>query len=179
MRRIAVLLAGMLFTTLTIGPVWGHADLTSMTPAPGSVLTEPVPSVTLTFGEEVRALGSVAVVIDPAGHEVQTGLVVQGSTVTLSLGELTVVGEYHVHFRVDSADGHVIEGSEVFTYNGPVASPSPIAVATLAGGGNNGAGAESGEGGDGFEGGSMLGLGLLAIIVIGGIVYAMSQRKKG
>ena len=78
-----------------------------------------------------------------------------------------------------SSDLHVIEGSEVFTYNGPVASPSPIAVATLAGGGNNGAGAESGEGGDGFEGGSMLGLGLLAIIVIGGIVYAMSQRKKG
>lgn len=168
----------MLFTTMAIGPVSAHADLQSMSPEPGSTVTEPLTSVTLTFGEEVRTLGSVAVVIDPNGNELPTSMIVQGQTVTLTIADATswIDGEYHVNFRIDSADGHIIEGSEVFTYSGPVAAETPIAVATLAGaGGDDDGGAEFGEG---FEGGGMIGLGLLAIIVIGGIAYAVSMRYK-
>lgn len=174
MRRIAVLLAGVLFSAFAV-PASAHVDLVSMTPQPGSIVSEPLDSVVLTFGEDVQTLGSVVVVIDPNGNDLPTSMIVQGPTVTLTIGEATssfgITGVYHVNYRVNSADGHIVEGSEVFTYDGPVPSSTPVAIATLTGG-------DDGEAENGEEGGGMIGLGLLAIIVIGGIAYAVSMRNK-
>lgn len=177
MRRIAVLLAGVLFTLTGTTAASAHADLVSMSPEPGSTVTEAIQLVTLTFGEEVTAMGSTVVVLDPNGNDVQLGVTIQGPAVTITIGELATTGEYHVNYRINSVDGHIVEGSEVFTYAGPVAQPTPTAVATIAGGGDDDEGFEGGEN-EGTEGVGMIGLGLIVIIVIGGIVYAMTIRKK-
>lgn len=177
MRRIAVLLASVLFALTGTAAASAHADLVSMSPAPGSTVSEALQLVTLTFGEDVTAMGSTVVVLDPNGSDVQLGVTIQGPAVTVTIGDLAMAGEYHVNYRVNSVDGHIVEGSEVFTYAGPVVQPTPTAIATIAGGGDDDEGFESEEN-EGLEGASMVGLGLIAIIVIGGIVYAMTVRKK-
>lgn len=179
MRRVAVLLASVLFMLTSAGAASAHADLVSMSPEPGSTVTEVLDLITLTFGEDITTMGSSVVVLDPGGNDVQVGVTIQGPAVSVTLGELTQTGDYHVNFRVNSVDGHIVEGSEVFTYNGPVATPTPVAIATIAGGDDDGEFGEheGGEFGEGFEGASMIGIGLIVIIVIGGIVYAMTMRK--
>ena len=96
-----------------------------MSPAIGSTVTEAPASIVLTFGEDVKALGSTVVVLDPAGSAVQTGdAVAAGVTLTQPLVPLTLAGDYHVNFRVVSADGHVVTGSEVFRFEPAEATPA-------------------------------------------------------
>ena len=178
MRRVAVLLASVLFMFTGMAAATAHAELLKMTPEPGSTVTEALELITLTFGEDITTMGSSVVVLDPGGNDVQVGVTFQGSTVSVAIGELTQAGEYHVNFRVNSVDGHIVEGSEVFTYNGPVATPTPVAIATIPGGGDDDEFGEGAEHGESFEGGSMIGIGLVLLIVIGGIVYATTVRNK-
>lgn len=97
-----------------------HAEFESMTPAAGSVVTDSPTQVVLTFGEDVQALGTTVVVLDPSGKDVQTGdVAVAGATVTQSVEALVDPGVYHVNFRVVSADGHVVTGSETFDFEPP------------------------------------------------------------
>lgn len=176
MRRIAVLLAGMLFMAVGATSASAHADLVSMTPASGSTVAEALPQVVLTFGEDISGMGSSVVVLDPNGEAMQFTVTFTGRNAVVDLIPFIATGEYHVNYRINSADGHVIEGSEAFTYDGPTETPTPTAVATIAGGGDEDGEAESGEGLEG--GGGMIGLVSLAIIVIGGIAYLISIRKK-
>ena len=178
MRRVAVLFASVLFMLTTAGGAQAHADLVSMSPEPGSTVSDALSVVTLTFGEDITAMGSSVAVIDPSGADVQAGITIQGATVSVTLGELTSTGEYQVNFRVNSVDGHIVEGSKAFTYNGPVASPTPLAVATVAGGGDDDEFGEGAEMGEGIEGVGVIGIGIVGLVVLGGIVYAMTLRKR-
>lgn len=131
MMRIALLFAGMVFFGAT--PAAAHADLVSMTPAAGSTVSE-LSVVTLTFSEDITALGSAVVVLDPNGVEIQTGLTAQGVDVSVPVNTPTIVGEYIVNYRVVSVDAHVIKGSQTFAYDGPVpmAIEEPLVTASPA-----------------------------------------------
>lgn len=176
MRRIAVLLGGLLLCWFGMTGAQAHADLVSMDPTANSTVKTPIDVVRLTFGEEITTLGTTVVVLDPTGHDIATGMTIQGPIVSISLGDFVDTGEYHVNYRVNSVDGHIVEGSAVFTYDGP--TPTPVVIATMAGNGDDDEYGESGEAEPGM-GVSMVMLGLLVIIVIGGMVYAMSARRNG
>lgn len=166
MRRIAILLASLFLTLLGLSPVHAHAELLSMSPQPGSTVTETLQEISLTFGEDVQAMGSTVVVLDSAGSEVQSGMTITGPQVSVTLGDLSTVGEYTVNYRINSSDGHIIEGSQAFTYNGPVSVP--IAIATFAG---------TEEEGEGEEGSGLLTGGLVAVLVLGALAYFLGRRK--
>lgn len=168
MRRIALLFAGLLFLGVT--PASAHADFVSMTPVPGSTVSE-LSVITLTFSEDITALGSVVVVLDPNGEAIEAGLTAQGADVTVPVNPPAMNGEYTVNYRVVSVDAHVIEGSQKFVYDGPVpmAIEEPMVTATP-----NDATAVA-ESASGF---SMLGTTLLAIAALIGIAALLLRRKR-
>jgi hypothetical protein len=130
MRRTAVAIALLLFGFLGVSAAQAHAELISMDPVSGSTVTSSPIAVSLTFGEDVQALGSTIVVLDPNGNEVQTGrLRVDGASISMGLQPLAETGTYHVNFRVMSADGHVVNGSETFEF-APSAAASSSTQAT-------------------------------------------------
>ncbi len=105
-------------------PAWAHDELLSTLPANGDVLAKPPTEVSLTFGEEVGALGTAVVVTDGAGSRLADGkVVVQGPLVTQAITPPTVAGTVRVSYRVVSADGHTVTGTFTFTVPAP-ASPS-------------------------------------------------------
>jgi len=118
----------MVFGMLGIASAQAHAELVAMDPAIGSTVAAAPASVTLTFGEDVQALGSAIVVLDSNGNAVQTGdLGIDGAKISIALQPLTMAGTYHVNFRVTSADGHVVDGSETFVYAPADSGATPIA----------------------------------------------------
>lgn len=129
MRRAAVVLVGLLIALLGTGPAAAHAELT------GFALDAAVQPhvVRLTFSEQVEALGLDLIVLDPNGNAVQDGEpVVDGASITVALQPFTVAGDYRVNFRVLSADGHVVTGSNTFSVSraGLDVSSSPLPVLT-------------------------------------------------
>lgn len=181
MRRIAVLLGGLLITWFAMTGAHAHAELVSMDPAAGTTVTSQLEAIRLTFGEDITTLGTTVVVLDPAGNDINTGVTIQGPVVSVSIGTLSVGGEYRVNYRVNSVDGHIVEGSEVFTYQDPSESPTPMAIATIAAGDgdDDGGMGEAGEVGEFAEGGGsgMLVLGLLALALVGGVAYAIGTKR--
>lgn len=125
MRRAAVSIALLLFGFLGISAAQAHTELIAMDPVSGSTVTSSPTVVSLTFGEDVQALGSTIVVLDPNGNEVQTGrLRVDGASISMDLRPLAATGTYHVNFRVMSADGHIVNGSETFEFAPSAAASS-------------------------------------------------------
>ena len=166
LRRTAVLLAGGLLA-LVAAPAAGHADFVSMNPEPGSTVTT-LELVQLTFSEDITSLGSVVVVLDPAGESIESGMTVQGANVLVPVNAPTMTGTYYVNYRVVSVDSHVIEGSQQFVYDGPTANPAVVT------GTPSGEYASSETRGMGL---GMVGLGLILLITVGAILYAISVRK--
>ena len=165
MRRVAFLFAGLfLFGT---SPAFAHADFVSMMPAPGSTVTE-LSVITLSFSEDITALGSAVVVLDPNGESIEAGLTVQGADVSVPVNPPTVAGEYTVNFRVVSVDAHVIEGSQKFTYEGAVMIDEPMVIATP-----NVSTAVV----DDASGISMLGTVLIAVAAVAMIAYLLIRKR--
>ena len=130
MRRTARLLLATVIALLPMHfaiPAQAHADLVGVQVGPGM-------SVRLTFTEDMRALGTTVVVLDPRGQAVHDGdPVVKGSVVEVRLLPAIVVGDYRINFRVLSADGHVVSGSETFTIDTvtPLGDdPAPVSTAS-------------------------------------------------
>lgn len=119
MRRVVASFAVLLLALPALAlPAQAHAELESMTPTIDSAVNSAPASISLTFSEEVQALGATVVVLDPAGNAVQQGEAsAAGRTLSIALQPLTQPGTYRVNFRVVSADGHVVTGSERFTFS--------------------------------------------------------------
>ena len=131
MRRVAVAIASLFIGVFGVTSASAHAELVSMTPAVGSVVTAPPASVTLTFGEDIAAMGSTIVVLAPSGAPVQSGdPTVNGMTIDVGLQSLTETGTYQVNFRVLSADGHIVNDSASFTYAPADPSATPALAST-------------------------------------------------
>lgn len=123
--RLLVLLVALCgFSAVSVAPASAHDRIISSDPADGAVLDHSPTQITLTFSDEIEALGSQVVVVDTLGNELASGApTVDGTTATLPLGMLTNSG-YTVTWRVVSSDGHPIDGTFGFTVDDPVVGPT-------------------------------------------------------
>jgi methionine-rich copper-binding protein CopC len=113
---VPALVVGVLLGTGTVAQA--HTALQSTDPADGSTVTDPLPTVDLTFSSRVF-LGEVTVT-GPAGDSATAGTAtVEGAVVTQPVA-LAAPGAYTVAYEVTSDDGHPLEGQLTFTYAPPV-----------------------------------------------------------
>jgi methionine-rich copper-binding protein CopC len=111
-------------------PAFGHATVTDSTPSNRSSVSE-ITEVSVTANEELLDIGGngkgfVFTVRDANDHFFGDGCVaVYGDTASMPV-ELTASGTYTVAYRVVSNDGHPIEGSFSFRFDGTTsAEPAP------------------------------------------------------
>lgn len=117
MRWLERIIAVLWLLLIAVAPAGAHADFVSMSPAPGSVLATAPAEVTLRFSEDVTAMGSTIVIIDPTGRAVSLGDPrVQGPAITVDVRDWGAAGTYHVNFRVLSVDGHIVTDSRTFDF---------------------------------------------------------------
>ena len=117
MSALRALLVALLLWLAPATPALAHADQVSMTPTANSMLTQAPTQVVLGFSEKINPLGTVVVVIDPTGAQVQDGTaVVKGQRVIAKVKPFEVAGKYRVNYRIVSADGHAISGTRSFAY---------------------------------------------------------------
>jgi methionine-rich copper-binding protein CopC len=117
MRRIAAL-ATSLFLAFLVSPASAHTVLVSSSPQVDSVIESLPSSITLTFAEDLVAIGksnSISVV-DENDQDVSQGDVsVSGPTLSKNLIPSDKTGIFKVEYRAVAADGHVIQDSFTFT----------------------------------------------------------------
>ena len=123
MRRIRQLRSALLGAVVLVavllgaaGPASAHDALESTSPAAGATLAAPPEQVALTFSRNPLALGSQILVNDASGANWSDGPVaIVDNVAAQKLKSGAPAGQYTVHWRMASSDGHPIEGSFTFT----------------------------------------------------------------
>ena len=123
-----LLAAGALAITLVALPASAHTVLASADPAINSTVVALPSTVSLTFADELIALGdsnSISVT-DENGTELTSGKAeVSGAVLSINLVASEATGVIKVDYRAVAADGHVIKGDYKFTV-------SPMAISETA-----------------------------------------------
>jgi methionine-rich copper-binding protein CopC len=110
------------FAILSVGPAFAHAELTGSSPAENSSVTE-ITEVSITANEDLLDIGNnaegfVIAVSDGDGAYYGDGCVlVEGATASMDVA-LSLRGTYTVAYRVISNDGHPVEGTFTFDFEG-------------------------------------------------------------
>ncbi|MGI8689568.1 MAG: copper resistance CopC family protein [Thermomicrobiales bacterium] len=128
---IAAFLAAM-----TGGAVGAHAEYRSSVPANGATIAAAPPQVVITFSQETSATKSNGSVADAAGTVVSTGWSVdlnERTKLTIGLKPNLGNGIYTVKYTSQSEDGHVVDGSFIFTVDPNAASVAATTAATTGG----------------------------------------------
>ncbi|MFC7448288.1 copper resistance CopC family protein [Rhodococcus daqingensis] len=101
---------------LGAGVAGAHATATGSTPADGSSVAAGPDQAVITFNEPMQSSFATLTVVGPDGNLWSKGApTVQGTTVSVPLGELGPTGVYTIAYRVTSADGHPVSGTRTFT----------------------------------------------------------------
>lgn len=117
----------VLLLTLSPLPASAHDEMIEATPSQGAALGPDDPQfAAFRFSNEIFPEAAFVSVVDPSGADVSVGEpTVAGDTVSREF-KAGAPGTYTASYRVTSSDGHPIEGSINFTYDGPGAGdPSP------------------------------------------------------
>ena len=113
-----LLAAGALAITLVALPASAHTVLASADPAINSTVVALPSTVSLTFADELIALGdsnSISVT-DENGTELTSGKAeVSGAVLSINLVASEATGVIKVDYRAVASDGHVIKGDYQFT----------------------------------------------------------------
>jgi LPXTG-motif cell wall-anchored protein len=113
-----LLAAGLLALSLVALPASAHTVLISADPAIDSTIVALPATVSLTFADELVALGdsnSISVT-DESGTELTSGKAeVSGAVLSIDLVISEATGAIKVDYRAVAADGHVIKGDYQFT----------------------------------------------------------------
>jgi methionine-rich copper-binding protein CopC len=100
-------------------PAWAHTRLESTEPAADDTVDEPFETVLLVFSQAVSDEFAEVAVTDPAGNRLDEDTpVIDGARVEQAVAALEEQGEYTVEWRVVANDGHPLEGSFTFDYEG-------------------------------------------------------------
>ena len=106
------------WTSLYTGSARAHAALVRSDPSRRAVLIQPPAAIRLWFNEEIEQDYSSISVRDAAGQLITTGhAAISQTDPRLLILDLPVLvpGQYTVHYRVNSVDGHIVEASYQFT----------------------------------------------------------------
>ena len=117
---------------LGAAPASAHSQLTSTTPADGSVLAVPPPEVRFTFDAPLLQDTDTISINDSEGNVVKSiHPTPEGDSVAIPWPEGTAPGQYQVAYRVVCGDGHPVIGAINLTVNGsaPAASAAPASSA--------------------------------------------------
>jgi copper resistance protein C len=134
-RLVGALLAGVVLMGTALagaGVACAHATRIGTDPAENAVLTQSPQRVSATFNEALQGAFAAMTVVGPDGNLWSTGdPQVQGASIAVGVRPLGPAGTYTVHYRVTSADGHVVSGSWSFqlTVAGG-GTPGPSATTT-------------------------------------------------
>lgn len=192
---LAILIGGFL-ALVGAQPASAHAGLTSSDPADGSVVTEPLDRVALTFTEAPLAGLDAGLRIEVTGADGTSAsrgdVTVDGTTMSTAVD--LEDGAYTVLWRYLSPDGHPIDGSFGFEYRVPTTAataeptspvsttpastppsvptsvPSASAVAVA-----DGAPAAS----EGIAPGVWIALGAGVVLVLAALVVLVARRGRG
>lgn len=131
-----LLTAIALAAALAAAPAFAHAVRLSTDPAENAQLTVGPTQVSATFNERLQTTFAAMTVVGPDDHLWSTGEPrVQGPVISVDVRPLGPVGDYTAHYRVTSADGHVVSGSWSFRLTSPgTGTPGPAAHSAGAGG---------------------------------------------
>lgn len=127
-RRI-IALAGAIFLAFSASPAPAHTVLVNSIPQSESVINSLPPEVTITFAEELIAIGdsNSIKVFDSTNNDVsQDEVLVAGPTLSKALKTSDKTGEFRVEYRAVAADGHVIKGEFTFTVEASAVTTSEI-----------------------------------------------------
>ena len=138
-RLAAVLVAlPLVLVALVIGTALAasaHNTLISSDPKDGTTVAEPPAQLTLTFNDDILAVGSAMQVTGPDGTVDLDAPTVDGPRLVQQLPDGLPAGGYEVVWRVTSADGHPIDGTLRFTASaGAAATPATPAPTSSAAG---------------------------------------------
>lgn len=128
-RLCAVLATLLALTMMALPSASAHDQLLGTVPAADSSVSEPPPSVQLSFNNAVIAMGSSIVVTGPQGVLSVGTPQVTDRVLSSSLPTDLQPGRYEVAWRAVSADGHPVDGTFAFTLTG---ASSPSATTTYA-----------------------------------------------
>ena len=136
LNRLSPVVAAILVlgAGLAGGPITAHDGIASSDPESGSVLDEPIDSVTIDFGAEIGDTPQIAL-LGPDGQQIaSTTAVTSSSTATTEFELLEDEGAYTVNYLATSVvDGHVLGGTISFTYgDGSADTMSPVLFAAIA-----------------------------------------------
>jgi len=96
------------------GNAFAHAQLESISPSNGEIVSAPPAEVVLTFNEPVSLTGGDARVFHDEATLVSSAPVQSGVTITIPLSADLADGTYTIAFEVVSTDSHRISGASVF-----------------------------------------------------------------
>jgi copper resistance protein C len=130
---VSLLLAAVAFGgTVTAVAANAHAARVSVDPAENAAVSTGPARVRATFNEDLQTTFAAMTVVGPDGNLWTSGQPqVQGPVVSIGLRPLGPTGSYTVHYRVTSADGHVVSGSWSFRLTATgTGTPGPAADAS-------------------------------------------------
>ena len=113
-----LLTVGALAFSFAALPASAHTVLASADPAINSTVVSLPSAVSLTFADELVALGdsNLISVTDENGNEITSGKPeVSGAVLSINLEVSDATGVMKVEYRAVAADGHVIKGDYQFT----------------------------------------------------------------
>lgn len=194
-RRLGPLLLATCLALLGLvavaGPASAHAQLVSITPADGAVLTTAPTSVVLVFDDTVAPNLAVVTVKNASGANLADGkAATDGAKVTQALAADLPAGSYTISWKVVSDDGHPVSKTSTFTLKeAGVATPLTSGTTDGSGGATSSAtqpspvangsatdAAAASSGGRSSTG--ALWLGALALVVIGILGFARALRRR-
>jgi copper transport protein len=109
-QRIAVLFA--LVIAMCPQRMWGHASLVNSSPAPYTRVDRPPRQIELVFNERIESVFHSLRIVGSQGNEIETEAARTaegGETLLTPVGKLAL-GQYGVYWRINSLDGHQVQG---------------------------------------------------------------------
>ena len=129
--RQIIALTGAIFLAFSASPASAHTVLVNSIPQSESMISSLPPEVTITFAEELIAIGdsNSIKVFDSTNNDVSLGeVLVAGPTLSKALETSELTGEYKVEYRAVAADGHVIKGEFNFSVEASGVTTAEIKV---------------------------------------------------
>lgn len=181
----ALAAAGLLAALAPATPAWAHNRLIDAEPAPDAVLDTAPAGVELVFAERLDPAFTLIVVTDADEQPVpSTDPDVDGTRGTVTFTAPLDSGVYTVAFRVNSDDGHPVQGSYEFTVTLDSETPpddgadaDDVGIEDADVDADAGTGAAAGEGaGPGADTLAAVAGGLVLLAVVAGLLW---RRRRG